>query len=500
MVSKKSIKAQLVTLLLATLLVACQVVKTTTMAPGVTASAPPKNTATLTQEPSITKTTSTYQPSRVITVAPEELRGQIVEFWHPWFGARGIVLTQLVGEFNLHNEWGIFVIAKYMGNIDQLDEQVQERSAQGEVPDIAVGYLHQALQWKENHALVDWEGYVQDAQWGMEEAQQKGVIPAFWEHEQVDGVRLGLPAQRSAQLLLYNHSWAKLLGFTHPPQTPEEFKKQACAAAQYYREDDDLSNDGLGGWIVSTDYAVILSFAYSFDAQIITSGEERAREGGYSFASAEMEETFTFLRDLWDSGCAWEASASYPVAEFAERKGIFAHISLLDLAYQEEAFQRIENRDEWMVIPYPSPSLSPALDVYGLSYYLFASTPVRQLAAWVWIKWLLEEANQARLISVDGSFPLDMATLQALEGYRRAHPQWAAAVELLAQAREEPPYASWETVRWALQDAATQLFRAYFSIEQVPNLLTYLEVTAQELHSGVVIENNEPWQAVTQTP
>ncbi len=500
MPSKKLFRALLVAILLSGLIIACQGVEPASFTPDSTRSTATEGSSTparMTPEPTLTPT---LIPTRAILVSPEELRGQMVQFWHPWSGARGIILAQLAEEFNLQNEWGIFVVAKYQGNVDELDELIRAAIANGEAPNVAVGYLHQALSWNESHALVDLEVYLQDAQWGLEAEQQKGIITPFWEQECVGSARLGIPAQRSAQLLLYNQSWAQLLGFKDPPQTPEEFEKQACAAANYYLEDEDPSNDGLGGWIVSTDYATILSWAYSFGAEITFQGEEGGEESIYQFDTPEMEQTFSFLRGLWDSGCAWEAATSYPVAEFAERKGLFAHFSLLDLPYLEEAFRKRDSHDTWRVIPYPSPNLSPALDVYGLSYYIFASPPEQQLASWVWLKWLMQTTNQVRLISVDGSFPLDATTTQALEGYARAHPQWFSAVEMLTQARAEPPYRSWSTVRWALQDAATQLFRAYFSIDQVPNLLAYLELTADELHSGQFTDGLEGTEQSTQTP
>jgi hypothetical protein len=56
---------------------------------------------------------------------------------------------------------------------------------------------------------------------------------------------------------------------------------------------------------------------------------------------------------------------------------------------------------------------------------------------------------------------------------------------MLPSARSEPPFPSWGTVRWAVSDAATQLFRYYFTARQVPELLKLLDQTAAELHEAV---------------
>jgi hypothetical protein len=63
-----------------------------------------------------------------------------------------------------------------------------------------------------------------------------------------------------------------------------------------------------------------------------------------------------------------------------------------------------------------------------------------------------------------------------------AHPQWKSAVDLLPIARPEPALRSWHIVRWAVGDAATQLFRYYFEQDRVPTLAKLLDETANDLH------------------
>jgi len=80
------------------------------------------------------------------------------------------------------------------------------------------------------------------------------------------------------------------------------------------------------------------------------------------------------------------------------------------------------------------------------------------------------------------------------------YPQWAAALELLSRARSEPMFQSWGTVRWALGDASTQLFRSYFTVDQVPTLLAYLERVAADLHIGPEMSGVYHTPTTTPTP
>jgi hypothetical protein len=104
------------------------------------------------------------------------------------------------------------------------------------------------------------------------------------------------------------------------------------------------------------------------------------------------------------------------------------------------------------------------------------------------------------MTEVGGAFPVRRSALSGLEGYKNRYPQWAAALEQLARARSEPQFQSWGTVRWALSDASTQLFRSYFSIDQLPKLLAYLDRVAADLHIGPELSGVYHTPTVTPTP
>jgi multiple sugar transport system substrate-binding protein len=452
-------------------------------------SAPATPTATLrageaspfkTRTPKAQNTLSpTPRPESDLQVDLQELEGTEVEFWHVWPGETGQTIKSLTDEFNRSNQWGISAEASYQGNFDQLSGAVSTSITTGAFPDLVIGYTHQAQSWDMVlNTVVDLEDYVNDPRWGLDKTQQEDFISLLWEHERVDGKRYGIPAQGSAALLYYNLTWARELGYDSPPATSAQFRRQACAAAQANMQDDDPDNDHTGGWIIATDYATTLGWIYAFGGQIVAPGGD-----GYRFDQPEVEAAFSYLRRLLDDGCAWLSENPFPNQDFAARRGLFAADSLLGVSHQEFAFEQLNNSDQWTVIPFPSPSGRQAIDLYAPAYIMLKSTPGRQLAAWLYIKWLLQPDNQARIAQVGGSLPTRLEGLQALEDQDNGMTSpWSAAVDLLPVAHGEPRLASWETVRWAVQDAATQLFRYYFSLDRVPTLVELLDDTAAELH------------------
>jgi ABC-type glycerol-3-phosphate transport system substrate-binding protein len=140
--------------------------------------------------------------------------------------------------------------------------------------------------------------------------------------------------------------------------------------------------------------------------------------------------------------------------------------------------------DRWTFIPFPSDlEDSPVLLTYGPSLSILESTTERELAAWLFIEWLISAENQARLVQSYGVFPTRISALPLLHEYQNSHPQWAAALDLLSYGQVEPAYPSWRAVRWALSDAGKFLFSPFFSIDRLPALLQELDLTAGELHS-----------------
>ena len=443
---------------------------------------------------------ATLQPTSAITIRPEELRGALIRFWHPWSGGLGQVTERLVQEFNLTNSWGILVTAVPFPGYDALEKSLESSFQTAEAPQASSGFLHQLLAWDKNHSILDLQPYVNDPQWGLTSTEQADFYPLFWNQDMLDGRRLGLPAFRSGRLLLYNQSWAKELGFDQPPANPDQFMQQACAASSANQSDKLPDNDATGGWIISTDYSAMLGWIYAFGGEVLKSPEPGLSQSVYQFDTPQNEETFTFLRAAYQNSCAWLTESGYLENEFARRLGLFASASVLDLPYQEEAFRTANNPDQWTVLAFPSPELRPAFDVYGPSYVLLPASAQQQLAAWLFIRWLAAPQQHARLVEASGGLPVRRAELDYLKTYSGSHPQWMEAVKLNPSARSEPPFHSWGRVRWALGDAATQLFRSYFTIDQVPTLLSYLDAFVTELQLGPDLESAFATSTNTSTP
>ncbi len=428
-------------------------------------------------------------PVDTIDIPAESLRGVLIHFWHPWSGSTQSAVRQLVEQFNLSNPWGILVTAVPISGYDALTTALNEKVNGVEPPDVLVGYLHQALEWDQNHPLLDLAPYLADPEWGLSQEEIGDFYPLFWENDQIEHRRLGIPIYRSAQLLVYNQSWAEELGFQSTPTTPEHFRQQTCAAAESYLNDDLPENNGMGGWVISTDPAVTLSWMGAFSGQIQMMTLSGGDQSIYQFNTPEVQRSLTYLRGLFDRGCSWMPLDTVPDLAFANRQAIIASIDLTDLASIDKAMQNQGNQDNWTALPFPSETGSPLITVFGPSYLALQGDPKEQLASWLFIRWLSSPENSVRIIETNGSFPPRKSTLEYMQPYANRHPQWGSAFELLEFAQNEPVASSWGAVRRSLEDAATQLYRSYFTIDQVETLLQYLDSFAAELHLGTNLDS-----------
>ena len=438
--------------------------------PETTPAQPGEATDSSTKIPSPTLSPTPIPESiTLLSVEPDQLRGVTVQFWHSFSGARERLLQEWVDSFNSSNLFGFTVELTNQAN---LFNTLQDAIRAGTPPDLTIAFTNQAASWDlasapPGNGLIDLTDYLNDPVYGYAPDELNDFYPAFLQQETVDGKLIGLPTYRSAQVLFYNVSWAQELGFPTPPINPDEFKQQACAASQ-------SRGDGMGGWFINTDTATTLSWIFAFGGEILT-------PEGYTFNTPEVSAAFHFLKDLDESGCAWQPEATFPNAEFANRQGLFYTSSLSGLFFQQLAFEEAGSEDEWTMIPFPSPDEQPVTHIFGPAYNVFKTTPEAQLAAWLFVKWASSSANQARWTEISGSYPTRASTIEFLNRYVADTLQWTAAYDLVPVGKNEPAVPSWGKVRWVVSDAAAQLFSFGFTAVGIPGVLEELDQTANEL-------------------
>ncbi len=469
--------------LLVTLVFAACGQATATVAP-----APASTSGRLTVTPSVTPVPAAAPtPAQRIEVTPDALRGIRIQVWHAFSGPAANVFTNQLAQFNTINQWGIVVYQTQQGNYADLFDSVDTALTSTQRPDLVAALPEQALIWAAKGAVVDLNPYVYDPAWGLTASEIADIPSAFWMQDWVDGQQLGVPAQRSARFLFYNQTWARELGFDSTPATADEFRQQACAANQYWRKDSDKTNDGYGGWIVSSQPDTVLSWLLAFGGGVI-------KDGNIQFATAANQLALEFLKGLYDENCAWISTEPNPYVSFARRSALFVTGDLAEAPRLARTLTRLGNSDEWTVLPFPGKN-GTALVTSGSSYTLLQSTPdgvgaaegtgtfsaQTQLAAWLFVRWLLSPENQAKWVEATGLLPLRFSALDLLGQYHTDHPQWHIAVGYIPEAQGRPQLAAWRKAQHILGDGAEFIFRTNLAVEKIPSVLNEMDAMVEEL-------------------
>jgi ABC-type glycerol-3-phosphate transport system substrate-binding protein len=403
------------------------------------------------------------------------LRGVSIQVWDAFAGGSAVVFNNQADLFNAVNEWGIIVNPTGYGDYPSLFDAVNSAiGSGGGTPALVAALPEQTLTWNSSHSVVDLNPYLDDLVWGLGSSAVADFPPLFWMQDRMNGEQLGVPAQRSARFLFYNQTWAHELGFDAPPQTAAEFREQACAANASFKTDANPQNDGFGGWIVDTSWQTTYSWLLAFGGGV-------ADGTAYGFRTDPNLAALQFIKKLYDDHCAWLSTEETPFDAFAGRSALFVSGDLAEVSMAAESMSRLKNTDEWTLIPFPG-TTGRVLVAYGSSFNVMKSTPEKQLAAWLFARWLLSPQNQAQWVEYSGLFPLRTSVLDQVGPYRDASPQWNAALGDLSLAQGVPQLASWSQVRYVLEDGARVIFQMNTPLDQIPSALTEMDSMAQELN------------------
>ncbi|CAN5446329.1 ABC transporter substrate-binding protein [soil metagenome] len=380
--------------------------------------------------------------------------GQTVAFWHNHTGPREEVLTGIINAFNEENEHGITVDAQYQGNYPEIFNQMLVRLGTPDVPDLVVAYQNQAATYQLADGLIDMASLVESPEWGLTEEEIADFFPGFWQQDifpTFGGARLGFPPNRSVDVLYYNLDWLEELGFDSPPETVEQFREMACAAARapFSRNTTGVSQ----GYQLDTSASNFASWVFAFGGNVYDYESNR-----YSYDDPAAIEAMTFLQDMVEEGCVSPVAEQYgDQTDFGAGTLMFTVGSSSGLPFYEEAVAAGTGHD-WSVATVPHTTPEPVTNIQGANVSMpDTGSPERQLATWVFLKYYTSPEVQAEWATASNYFPVRRSSAAAAADYLEQNPTYAAAFELLQYGSSEPPVPGYDFVRGRVSEAVARI-------------------------------------------
>jgi multiple sugar transport system substrate-binding protein len=113
-----------------------------------------------------------------------------------------------------------------------------------------------------------------------------------------------------------------------------------------------------------------------------------------------------------------------------------------------EIFNAVEARGgfRWGVAPVPYGRRSPTLTISGPAWVMLHSTPAKQLATWLFIRWFSETPQTVRWSELTGLLPLRKSAAQGLANVFTLNAGFKVAFDLLAVAQAQPAIPQWGSI------------------------------------------------------
>ncbi|MFC1961201.1 extracellular solute-binding protein [Chloroflexota bacterium] len=381
------------------------------------------------------------EPASEGELAGVDPSGQTVEYWYRVHSSDEEALQVKIVEFNENNPWGITIEGTSQGNYGDIYQKMVAGIAAGEVPDLVIAYQNQAATYQLDDVMTDMDIYVNDAVWGLNEAEQADFFQGIFVQDISPqfGQRLGFPSQRSMEGMYVNLDALKELGYDAPPASWEEFGEMACAWTE--------SGEGRMGYSIRTDASYIAAATFALGGDIFDYENDE-----YVFNGEETVYALTALVDLLDAGCINRIAEQYgDQTDFANQKNLFFVGSTSGLPYVASAIAESEMGDfEWTIAPLPYADLGatePTMNLYGASVSVVNTTPEEGLAAWLFVRWMSEPDQLAYWAENTGYYPVRGTAAEAMADYLAENAEYAAGFALLSSVKAEPPVAGYDVVR-----------------------------------------------------
>ncbi len=366
-------------------------------------------------------------------------------------------------DFNAANP-GITVVPQFIGTYTQLGQKIQVSVQAKQVPALAVGYENDVANYQQADALLDLTPYINSKTYGWTKEDLSDIFPGFLDRNIYPDFKnqiLSAPFTSSILMMWYNADMLKTLGFNGPAKTWDEFKAQAAAAVKA----------GKKGYPVLVETSDIDGMVFSFGGNVITDDNKKGK-----FDTPQALAALQVLEDMAKAGTAFiiDPKIFEDQTLFTNGDAPYFLGSSTGRAYIGAAMQKdpkdpsAGDKFNWngTVIPQGPDNLkTPKTSLYGGNAIVFRTTPEKQLASWLFLKYFTSKDVTAFWSTQSGYLPVRKSAAESdvFKKYVGDQPLNRAAFDNAPYGKGEPQPAGWSKARTDIQDGATQILNKQLS-------------------------------------
>jgi multiple sugar transport system substrate-binding protein len=282
------------------------------------------------------------------------------------------------------------------------------------------------------------------------DAYPEGVL----EPNVVDGTTWGVPWYVDTRVLFYRSDLLRAAGHPNPPTT----------WSAWVQAMQDIRTHDPGGYAVllpMDEWQTPVILALQRDAELL---RDRDRFG--NFESAPVHDAFAFYLDLFTRDLAPRAGAAQVANVYQDfASGYFAlYVSGPWNLGEFAARLPASLAGAWATAPLPGPDAGhPGVSLAGGASLAVAAGSPHADAAWQWIEYLSEPAQQAAFYRLVGDLPARRAAWDAPE--LRDDPHLRAFAAQLTHVRSTPKVPEWERIASAIGEHVESAIRGRATLD-----------------------------------
>ena len=381
---------------------------------------------------------STSPTPGATTEADLDITGPVtITLWHaltsdPQKGA----LEGAVKKFNETNGKGITVQAVVQGNYTQLYQKTLGAIQAGALPELAHAYESFVADYTKADVVVDLDQYVNSKKNGLDQASKDDIYKPYFDTNrfaQYGNKLLSFPFTKSLALMYTNEDALKAAGVA-APKTWEEWEQAVIKTTK-----KDAS-----GKTTQYGYAGTSDASY-FNAMVLSRGGKLMADDNKTVAwdGKEGLATLQMLKRLYDGGYAYTPTNFDWQNDFAASKLAFTFASTSSRPFIAAA---MKTPVAWNIAAPPGGKTV----MFGANVAIFKSTPQKQLASWLFVKWFSEQDNTADWATKSYYMPVrkSAANNEALKSYWTSKdPQGKQAYDTISASIPEPNVRGQQDIR-----------------------------------------------------
>ncbi len=388
-----------------------------------------------------------------------DLTGKKVDltFYHTQTKGNEDALKKICADFGAANP-GITVTPQYIGGYSDVSAKINVGIQAKQVPELAVGYENDVANYMTGDAVLDLTPYINSSKFGWKKEDLSDIFGGFLDrnvYTDFKGQILSAPFTSSVFMMWYNEDMLKSLGFSGPAKTWDEFKMQAAAAQKM----------GKKGFPFNPDTSNVDSFVFSFGGDVITEDNKKAK-----FDTPQALSAMQVIEDMTKAGSMFQFNAKNNEDQTLFVNGevpFFMGSStgrgyVQPLVLKDPKDPNSGDKFAWngVVIPQsPDNVAAPKTALYGGNAIVFKSTPEKQLASWLFIKYFTSRDVTAYWAQQTGYLPVRKSAAESAD-YKKfldVKSVNAAPIRVAPAGKGEPQPAGWSKARTDITDITTQV-------------------------------------------